>query len=360
MYKSTQPKMPINILVIGPFPPPIGGIGVSLGILVDLLRCRDDAEIEIVDINEIRTRMGHSFKGLFYLCKSVIKKVRKVDIVTVYCASTALSSLGLLLLIISRILNKPFVVRKAANVDYMDKRYFGFVKGHISHFVIKHADLFLAQTKILVNVTRNRGVSHVKWYPTSRKMNNDGYTLPSTIKSCRRFVYVGHVREYKGINELIQAAEQFEDEIVVDVYGPLFDDIEKDIFKNCVKVKYRGVLSPEDVIPTLNGYDMLLLPTKALSEGYPGAVLEGYSAGLPIITTRCGGIPEIVDETSGIFVEPGDVSALFKAMKTVVNSDEIYANLRNGVHAKRNEFDASTWAERFVRICEDVISPQRV
>ena len=109
------------------------------------------------------------------------------------------------------------------------------------------------------------------------------------------------------------------------------------------------------MISTLKQYDMLLLPTKALSEGYPGVVFEGYSAGLPIITTRCGGIPEIVDDSSGLFVSAGNADALFEAMKFVVENDDLYQKLRMGVLKKREEFDSKIWADCFVEYCWEVV-----
>ena len=343
---------PLRILLIGPLPPPIGGIAVSFKILMELLRRRDDLYIKVVDFNAILRRKGNSLRGLLSLCSAVISNTRQVDVITAYFASTALPLLGLLLLVISRILGKPLVVRKAAGFDYLD---LGPFKGRIAHFIVKHADLYLAETRNLVRLARDRGISHVKWYPTSRQMGNHEYALLVENRSCRRFVLIGQVREYKGIREIIQAAERFEKGISVDIYGPLFDDLEQNIFERCKRVNYCGILSSEDVIPTLKRYDILLLPTKAVTEGYPGAVLEGYSAGLPIITTRCGGIPEIVDAQSGIFVEPGNSDALFEAMKTVVESDEVYRKLRQGVYEKRKEFDAAIWADRFVEYCREVV-----
>lgn len=343
----------LKILAIGPLPPPIGGISISFKILVDLLQRRNDVVVEVVDFNAIRSRKGNSLRGLLNLCSAVILKARHMDVITVYSASTALPSLGLLLLVISRVLGKPFVVRKSAGFDYLD---LGPFKGRVAHFVIKHANLYLAQTQNLVRLACERGISHVKWYPTSRPMSDKGYTPSMENKSCRRFVYVGQVRAYKGIREIIEAAERFEQGIRVDIYGPLFNDLEQHIFEACKRVNYCGVLSPEDVIPTLKHYDMLLLPTKAATEGYPGAVFEGYSAGLPIITTRCGGIPEIVDDQSGLFVEPDNSDALFEAMKVVVENDEVYQKLRQGVYEKRKQFDSAIWADRFVEYCGEVFS----
>lgn len=337
--------------MIGSLPPPIGGISVSFKALVDILLLRKDVKIEVVDLSCIRRNKGNSLRGFIHLCKDIISKAKKSNVISVYFASTALPTFGLLLVVLSRILHKPLVLRKAAGFDYIN---LGPLKGRIAHFVVKNTDMYLAETKKLVRLARMRGISNVMWYPTNRQMPTINKLQSLDNRTCRRFVFVGQVREYKGISEIIQAAERCDDTVSVDIYGPLFDDLKQGIFEDCEKVHYCGVLPPNDVIPTLKRYDMLLLPTKAESEGYPGVVFEGYSAGLPIITTRCGGIREIVDESSGIFVEPGDPNTLFDAMNTVVQDDNIYRKLLRGVYEKRGEFDASIWSNRFVRCCEEI------
>jgi len=357
-HYETFCKKPVNmknehlhILLAGTLPPPIGGTSVSFQILVDLLAQREDISIEVLDLGKIRRIRGGIAVQLICLMYELVLRMRKVNVNTIYVASTALPTLGLIVLLVSRLLAKPFIVRKAAGFDYME---LGPIRGLIAHFVVKHADLYLAQTKNLVYLARNRGISHVRWYPTSR-MIGEGRDMPSLQRtSCRRFVFVGQVRQYKGIYEIIQAAERCEEGVTVDVYGPLFDDLGKGVFEKCKKVKYCGILSAENVIPTLKRYDMLLLPTKAPTEGYPGAILEAYSAGLPIITTRCGGIPEIVDENSGIFVEPGNAESLYQAMKKLSEDSELYTRLCKGVREQVRQFSAETWADQFVSLCREL------
>jgi glycosyltransferase involved in cell wall biosynthesis len=56
--------------------------------------------------------------------------------------------------------------------------------------------------------------------------------------------------------------------------------------------------------------DVFLLPSHA--EGMPNAVLEAMAAGLPVITTRVGALPEMLPD--GVFVPPGDATAIARAV----------------------------------------------
>jgi len=66
--------------------------------------------------------------------------------------------------------------------------------------------------------------------------------------------------------------------------------------------------------------DVFVLPS--LSESMPNTVLEAVCADLPVLATRVGGVPEIVDG-NGMLFRPGDVSAMTKAMRTVINEPEL-------------------------------------
>jgi glycosyltransferase involved in cell wall biosynthesis len=174
------------------------------------------------------------------------------------------------------------------------------------------------------------------------------------IQSHRRFVFVGHVKPTKGIAEIIEASKNLPArDFSVDVYGPLQDGVTQSWFTNTL-VKYCGPLASEDVIKTLARYDVLLLPTYFDGEGYPGVILEAYCAGIPVISTNWGGIPEIVTVETGILVKPRDSAALVKAMRMLMDSDELLYALQQGAQGKAKEFDASRWTEYFVDLCHSL------
>jgi glycosyltransferase involved in cell wall biosynthesis len=59
------------------------------------------------------------------------------------------------------------------------------------------------------------------------------------------------------------------------------------------------------------------------SEGLPQSILQAMAAGVPVVATRVGGVPEIVvHEKTGILIEPGDYNALAKAIIQILNSHE--------------------------------------
>jgi glycosyltransferase involved in cell wall biosynthesis len=73
--------------------------------------------------------------------------------------------------------------------------------------------------------------------------------------------------------------------------------------------RFRFLGFRPDPIPVLAAADVFCLSSRF--EGLPIALLEALAVGLPVVATRVGGIPSVVnDGTEGILVDPGDASAL--------------------------------------------------
>jgi glycosyltransferase involved in cell wall biosynthesis len=77
--------------------------------------------------------------------------------------------------------------------------------------------------------------------------------------------------------------------------------------------------SAADFLPTL---DVFVLGSAPRSEGTPTVLIEAMSIGLPVIATRVGGVPELVEDgVTGLLVEPGDVTGMARAIRALA-SDE--------------------------------------
>lgn len=74
-----------------------------------------------------------------------------------------------------------------------------------------------------------------------------------------------------------------------------------------------------DVAPFYRELDVFVMSSR--TEGLPVVILEAMAAGLPIVSTRVGGIPEVAPEgTVATYCEPGDAQALAKAMLETARS----------------------------------------
>lgn len=140
--------------------------------------------------------------------------------------------------------------------------------------------------------------------------------------------------------------------LTVDLYGPLCFDVSLTELSGVPQLSYRGSVEPQDVHNLLLSYDALVLPS--YREGYPGVVLEAYAAGLPVVVARWIGVQELVDDSTGVLVEPRDASALRGAMLSLVENAELYARLREGVRRTREQFSDEVWHERFLEYCRSL------
>jgi glycosyltransferase involved in cell wall biosynthesis len=107
-------------------------------------------------------------------------------------------------------------------------------------------------------------------------------------------------------------------------------------------VKFLGFRT--DVFELLRAADFFCLPS--LSEGLGTSILEAMAAGLPVVATRTGGVPEIVEEErTGILVPPSDPAALSDAMVRVASRADLRASMGALGRERAERFSADRTAQ---------------
>lgn len=171
-------------------------------------------------------------------------------------------------------------------------------------------------------------------------------------------IFIGQMHEVKGVNYLIDAlyilkkkgALTFKTILIGD--GPLKKNVEdwirkRDLTKDILLLGEK----PNDEIPLwMNACNLFCLPSKR--EGLPNVILEATATGLPVVASRVGGISEIVDDSNGILVEPGNPSALADAIVTAFKKKWD----RERIREKVNSFSWEKSAEMYFKIYQEVLA----
>lgn len=127
--------------------------------------------------------------------------------------------------------------------------------------------------------------------------------------------------------------------------GPLADEVAAThaslgLGDGCRLLGYR-----DDVRRLLAAADLFILGSDY--EGLPVAVMEAMAAGLPIVATAVGGVPEAVtDGESGLLVPPRDPEALAAAIGRLVEDPALCARLAEGSARTSPRFDIATAVQR--------------
>ena len=351
----------LTILLIGPRSSnnSIGGCTVSFDGLVKYLSGESAVKLRVIDSNLTKFEgLFHRTMGSLVLIARILTYLPQCDVVGLHTTHNSLLLSSAVLLCLCRIFRRPLIVRKFGGLNHRESLTSnGNIKEshrRLTCRVLKNVDVYLVQSLAALREAEKDGIKSVIWFPTSRPMPAAESDLELS-KDCTRFVFLGHVKKMKGIYVLMDAVRHLPQGISVDIYGALFEDVDKDLFNEYPCITYQGILSPDSAVRVLSKYDAMIMPTLYRSEGYPGSILEGYAAELPVIASEIGHIPEIVDETCGILVEPGDASELYRAMMKLAMSKEFYRLLKSGVMRKRRGFDSSHWAKIYLQHCRRVV-----
>ena len=148
--------------------------------------------------------------------------------------------------------------------------------------------------------------------------------------------------EDKGIYDLLDAAQIFAGNgflFQLRLIGPDFGNknkIDAYVEKFCLESKIKiteAVTSRETLGAIYQSADIFVFTSHF--EGFPYALMEAISSGLPFIATHVGGIPDILDDGfCGLFVEKGSKTQLAESLTTLI-SDKPYRTKLGDLARKR-------------------------
>ena len=196
------------------------------------------------------------------------------------------------------------------------------------------------------------------WSPVVLRMGVrlSGATATPRDGSELRLLTPANLLPVKGHRYLFEALAGL-DRVPLDVAceGPLRAELEKRA--RGLPVHFLGAVSHTDVLSGLEAgrWDAVVLPSAPTPEGdregVPVSLIEAMAAGVPVLSTECGAIPELVSEGAGLLVPPADPAALRAALERLRDPELRRSLSLAGRRRVETEFDvdriAAQLAERF-------------
>lgn len=173
-----------------------------------------------------------------------------------------------------------------------------------------------------------------------------------------RMLFVGAIGKLKGEKDLIAALARVRNEIPetrVSILGYGAEDLAAECTAHGIAdlIEHLGPVSMDDRIAFYERSDIFVLPTYA--EAMPMSVIEAMAAGLPIITTGVGGIPELIDhDIEGLLHEPGDITALADQIKQLANDRKKRSAM--GTRARRRADEQMNFSKYIDMLCGEIQS----
>jgi glycosyltransferase involved in cell wall biosynthesis len=174
-------------------------------------------------------------------------------------------------------------------------------------------------------------------------------------------VNLGRMSPEKGLDGLLRALHAAGDPPFVFIgSGPILDDLKAMASAlGLTRTEFRGQLEPSEVAPLLRGARYVALPS-TWDENAPLAALEAMAEGRPLLVTRTGGLPELVEGGEGLMCDPGDVATLARHIADLMSDDELCRALGGrGLERARAEFTPASHLAKLEQAYEVALSSAR-
>ena len=166
-------------------------------------------------------------------------------------------------------------------------------------------------------------------------------------------VVVGRLSREKGLHVLVAALDKLKQaDVEVIGTGP-----EQNALKNSAKITLLGWRAKDFITDRMRAARYLLLPSICY-ENFPRTLVEAFACGLPVIASRLGALPEIVQEGyNGLLFDPGSAEDLANKIEWADNHPQEMAEMgRNARITYENKYTAKQNYRQLIQIYDEALA----
>jgi glycosyltransferase involved in cell wall biosynthesis len=199
--------------------------------------------------------------------------------------------------------------------------------------------------------------------PSRHILNAIRYPQPGisrTESDHLRLVYVGRLDAAKGVGVLIRAAEAvmragLRLDLTIVGHGAEAEHLCRK-FAHHAWLTFTGHLPLTDAVDIIASADAICLPS-LWAENSPGAAIIALSHGVPVMASRIGGLPELVQhEENGMLVEAGNHSDWVRTLSRLITDTGLLDRLRRNASASSSRFDQDHLGQDYLDFMHDIIA----
>jgi len=215
----------------------------------------------------------------------------------------------------------------------------------IERFIMKRADQVHAVSTAMEKHLKGAGISRVVLVENPLVLRDS--PMREERAAGTSLLYVGRLSIEKGVDVLLRALHQAQKKYSLTIVG---DGAERKNLEDLAhslgmqNIIFAGFQN--SVQEFLTGADALVMPSRR--EGLPLTLIEALCAGLPVIASRVGGIPDFVEHgVNGLLCDPDDVDELAKQLEDfLLKRDHLTSNARSRVERLKKRFSIDEWAKK--------------
>jgi glycosyltransferase involved in cell wall biosynthesis len=335
-------RVQLHIGLVGPLPPPFGGMANQTRQLYFLLRSEGIAVTLIQTNTDYQVKWAANIKGLraiFRLFPYLIalwKQTGKVDCLHVMANSGWSWQLYAAPAVWIGCLRKVPVVVNYRGGDA--ERYFRASIKWVAP-TLRNASAIIVPSGFLEQVFSIFGF-RAEIIPNIVDLNKFAFKHRVSLADINspRLVITRNLEKIYGIETAIEAVAILKQrfpkiKVFIAGSGPLHDVLLKQVEELCLaeNVEFTGKLTPEQIAGLYHDVDIMLNPTTV--DNMPNSVLEALANGLPVVTTNVGGIPYIVsDNETALLVDMNNPVMMAAKVEQLIDNPGLYEKLvLNGI-----------------------------
>lgn len=238
--------------------------------------------------------------------------------------------------------------------------------GYVSYKNFKNINMYITPSEALRQKCLNAdiGIKQEQIVTINNFISDEQLQTIPNYTNKKYFLYVGRLVKHKGVKYILEAAKDLPRDIEFHIVGT--GEEEKNLKeyakqKNLDNVKFLGYKSGKELQEEYQNCISIIVPSIWL-ESFGMINVEAFINGKPVIASKIGGIPEVVDNNiNGLLFEPTNVEQLKHHILTYWNNTElVIEHGKNGYEKTKKMYTPQRYYEQLIKVYNEVLKVNEI